>query len=369
MRTENSSSCVPTEKLSESYSTAAALFSPNLTPLKTSIREKLKSLTIAQGELILPCVPALLDEYIRQIQGLLHNLGQTLQPEEITALHQALITQLEEGFRTSPNAHLIVSYKPPIATAGLSQGVKLDIKIKTESLEDHYHNWIKTREGPLFGSHPDAKVIAIASHLGNPANVPILDIGAGVGRNTLALARQGYPVDAIELTPEFAQKLAIAADAEELPINVIQGNILDPMLRPATARYKLAVIAEVVSHFREIDQVRLLLAKVRDALQPDGWLLFSTFLAVDGYEPDEVVRQLSQTAWSYILTRTELQSAMAGLSLEIVSDESVFEYEQQHLPKEAWPPTPWFRSWTQGRDLFPTEASLMELRWILCQRR
>lgn len=369
MHAENSSSLKPTETglVTNLTNSIPSLTNRNL--LKTAIQEKLKSLTIARGELILPCVPALLDDYVRQIEGLLQNLGQHLQPEEISTLRQALSSQLAEGFQASPNAHLIISYQPPHAVSGLSQGVKLDVKVKIESLESHYHNWIATREGPLFGSYADAKVMKIASQLGNPENVPILDIGAGVGRNTLALARQGYPVDAIELTPEFAQKLAIAAEAEELPVNVIEGNVLDPMLRMAAAHYKLVAIAEVVSHFRDLNQIRLLLAKVSDALQPGGLLLFSTFLAVEGYEPDEVVRQLSQTAWSYILTRLELTSAMADLPLKIISDESVFEYERQHLPPEAWPPTPWFPSWTRGRDLFPTETSPMELRWILCQRR
>ena len=334
-----------------------------------ALQDKLKSLTAARGELIFPCIPALLEDYLQKIQDLLRSLGQTLTAQEIATLRQAIASQLTQGFQASPNAHLIVSYKPPHPSVGLSQGVKLDVKVKVESLENHYHGWMQTREGPLFGFHADAKAIAIASEFGVPADVPILDVGAGVGRNTLALARLGHPVDAIELTPGFAQKLAIAAEAEELPVRVIQGNVLDPMLQMETAYYKFAVVAEVVSHFRAMNQVRLLLSKMGDALQSGGLLLFSTFLTKDGYEPDDAARELSQTAWSYIMTRSELHAAMKGLPLEILSDESVFEYEHQHLPKEAWPPTPWFPNWTRGRDVFPTEASPMELRWILCKRR
>ncbi|WP_264322840.1 class I SAM-dependent methyltransferase [Zarconia navalis] len=343
--------------------------SPDRAIVKAALQEKLKGLTTARGELTFPCIPALLEDYIQKIQDLLSSLGQTLTFQEIETLREAIASQLAQGFHASPNAHLIVSYQPPHPTVGLSQGVKLDVKVKVESLENHYHGWIQTREGPLFGSHADAKAIAIASELGDPADVSILDVGAGVGRNTLALARLGYPVDAIELTPGFARKLTIAAEAEEIPVRVIQGNVLDPMLRMETAHYQFAVVAEVVSHFRDMSQVRLLLAKIGDALQSGGLLLFSTFLAKDGYEPDDAARELSQTAWSYIITRSELRSAMKGLPLEILSDESVFEYEQQHLPNEAWPPTPWFPNWTRGRDVFPTEASPMELRWILCKRR
>jgi hypothetical protein len=78
---------------------------------------------------------------------------------------------------------------------------------------------------------------------------------------------------------------------------------------------------------------------------------------------------MSELSWSYLITRQELQAAIEGLPLEIISDESVIEYEQKHLPDSAWPPTPWFVSWASGRDLFPVqEIPPLELRWILVKR-
>ncbi|NEP43626.1 MAG: class I SAM-dependent methyltransferase, partial [Okeania sp. SIO2H7] len=67
----------------------------------------------------------------------------------------------------------------------------------------------------------------------------------------------------------------------------------------------------------------------------------------------------------------ELAAAMEELPLTIISNESALEYERQHLPAEAWPPTSWFQSWATGRDVFPIADGRppMELRWILCQRR
>jgi 16S rRNA A1518/A1519 N6-dimethyltransferase RsmA/KsgA/DIM1 with predicted DNA glycosylase/AP lyase activity len=35
----------------------------------------------------------------------------------------------------------------------------------------------------------------------------MLDIGGGTGRNTLALARRGHPVDVVEMTPKFADTI------------------------------------------------------------------------------------------------------------------------------------------------------------------
>jgi hypothetical protein len=66
-----------------------------------------------------------------------------------------------------------------------------------------------------------------------------------------------------------------------------------------------------------------------------------------------------------------LADGLVGAELELVSDESVYEYEQAHLPVEAWPPTPWFPEWSTGLDLFdlPAEASPVDLRWLVYRRR
>jgi 16S rRNA A1518/A1519 N6-dimethyltransferase RsmA/KsgA/DIM1 with predicted DNA glycosylase/AP lyase activity len=39
----------------------------------------------------------------------------------------------------------------------------------------------------------------------DPTTHRVLDIGGGTGRNTLALARRGHPVDVVEMTPKFAE--------------------------------------------------------------------------------------------------------------------------------------------------------------------
>ena len=45
---------------------------------------------------------------------------------------------------------------------------------------------------------------ALAGQAVDPKSLWVLDIGAGTGRNTMALARRGHPVDAVEMTPKFA---------------------------------------------------------------------------------------------------------------------------------------------------------------------
>ncbi|MEA5523119.1 class I SAM-dependent methyltransferase [Limnoraphis robusta] len=336
-------------------------------PLENALLLKVKRLTSAKGQLVLPCVPALLDEYVEQFHRLLVALGQNFTPSEIQALRQLVQKKLTEGYNASPHARLVFKYEPPEPTHGLTQGLKLTVTTEILTIENKYQRWLTSREGPLFGSHPDAKLMAIASQLGSAAEAPILDVGAGVGRNTLPLARLGHPVDAVELTPEFAQIIANGVKAENLPVRVVQSNILNPALRLPQKYYKLAVVAEVISHFRALEEVRTLLKLMCEAIQPGGLLLFSTFVAAEGFEPDEKVREMSQVQWSYLLTRSELNWGMQGLPLQVLSDESVYEYERSHLSAEAWPPTPWFEHWALGRDVFPIPNPPMSLRWILCR--
>jgi 2-polyprenyl-3-methyl-5-hydroxy-6-metoxy-1,4-benzoquinol methylase len=362
-----SAASVPKLPVSDSPETGPPLTDSNR--LKLILKERLKKSISIKGEFYLPCLPSMLDEYLKFLSDFLKLLGQNLDAAQTENLRTLIAKALAEGFKNSPHASLIVSYFPANSQTGLAGGITLDTKIQVESVAQKYHSWPEIRPEPLFGSHPDAKVIAIATELGEPPKAPILDVGAGPGRNSLPLARLGHPVDAIELTPIFAEKLSSAATAENLPINVTQGDVLDPLLRMKTYRYKLAIATEVLSHFRYPEQVRLFLGKMSDAVLSGGFILFSTFLAVDGYEPDEMAKQMSELCWSYLITRQELQAAIEGLPLEIISEESVIEYEQKHLPDSAWPPTPWFLSWASGRDLFSVQQTPpLELRWILVKR-
>ncbi|OCQ95960.1 methyltransferase type 11 [Oscillatoriales cyanobacterium USR001] len=335
--------------------------------LQQAILYKINTRIVARGEVVFPCIPGMVDHYLNWIDQLFHTLGKPLPGEKQTELRGLLVNKLADGFRISSTSMLVLQYesaKPP------QTGLACKLLIASPSLGEQYKTWVETREPPLFGSYPDAKLIEIANKFGDPRTVRILDVGAGTGRNTLPLARRGHPVDAIELTPAFVEQLKVAAAAENLPIEVTLGDVLDPLVRMRPANYQIAIAAELISHFREADQVRLLLAKMCDFLCSGGLLLFSTFLTADGYEPDNLVREVAKMSWSTLFTPQELAAAMEGLPLVQISNELVFEYEREHLPSGAWPPTPWFPSWATGRDVFPIANARppMELRWILCRR-
>lgn len=331
---------------------------------------KVNTCMVTRGELVLPCIPGMLDYYIKLIDTLFSNLGRPMPQERVSELCHKLETKLTEGFNASATSTLVLQYesvKPP------KTGMACQLSIRTPTVAEHYKSWIETRKPPLFGSHPDAKVMATAAELAKYAkyeSLQILDVGGGTGRNALPLAREGYAVDVLELAPAFVEKLQEAVAAEGLSVRVTQGDILEPLVRMRPAYYQLAIATEVTSHFRETDRLRLFMAKMCDYLHTGGLLLFNIFLNAEGYEPDELVRQMAQQAWSSLFSPQELAAAMEGLPLQIISNDLVAEYEEQHLPAAAWPPTSWFKSWATGRDVFPIADGRppMELRWILCRR-
>ncbi len=317
-----------------------------------------------KGALSLPCAPMLANYYLQQIVRLLTALGQPLSEREQQHFLKGLTQELVKGISASPYSRLIVRYQPAKPP---QKGLMCHLSLAVNTLEQHCQNLVTTHQEPLFGPYADAKVMAIAA-LNDPAQSPILDIGAGTGRNTLPLARLGYAVDAIELAPAFVEEVKAAAQRENLSVQVMQGNILDDRITLAPDRYRLAILSAVLPHFISVQQLRSLLEKLTAAMEPGGWVLFSLFLAVDGYEPDNLALQLSHILDSFIFTRSQLASALLGLPLKFISDESAIAYERAHL--DAWPPTDWFERWASGHRLFPLQQGdpPIELRWVLCQK-
>jgi SAM-dependent methyltransferase len=216
---------------------------------------------------------------------------------------------------------------------------------------------------------PDAKVIRVSSTLG--VGAPVLDVGAGTGRNALALAAKGHPTDAIEMVPAFCKAMRDSAVRSSLPLRVFEADILSSQLRLERAHYRLAFASEVLTHFGSADEARALFVKLADALAPGGLLLFNVFLGRNGYEPDRLAREFGHTWFASLFSRSELAFLVDELPFEFVSDESMFEFEKAHTEPTAWQPTSWFESWSQGSNVFdlPVGKAPIDLRWLVYRRK
>jgi SAM-dependent methyltransferase len=247
--------------------------------------------------------------------------------------------------------------------------VNYHVAAKWFTVDGAYDNWVATREPPLFGTEPDARVWALAGETDSPSEFPILDIGAGTGRNSLALARRGHPVDAVEMTPKFAELLRADAARQSLDVRVIQRDVFETV-QDLRDDYQLILLSEVVSDFRTIEQLKGVFALAAHGLAPGGRLVFNIFLPRGEYVPDPAARELGQQCYTSIFTGAELRDAAAGQPLELICDDSVHDYEKDQLPAEGWPPTSWYANWVSGLDVFDVarEESPIEMRWLVYRK-
>jgi SAM-dependent methyltransferase len=343
---------------------SAGLRSVDEAVARNAMTRRLHRRSVVAGQVTVPAVPGMIDEYVTMCEALFAAVGRPFTAEQLEQVRAVLEGQLAQAYAQSPRSSIVISLDAPVGTI-----LNYHVKAEWWSVEGAYENWISTRKPPLFGTEPDARVWSLANDTADPTTYPVLDIGGGTGRNTLALARRGHPVDVVEMTPKFAEIIRADADRESLTVCVIQRDIFstDDDLR---RDYRLIVLSEVVSDFRTTQQLRAVFELAAQCLAPSGRLVFNAFLAKPGYGPDHAARELGQQCYTTIFTHHELSAAVSALPLQLVSDESVYEYEKSHLPEGAWPPTSWYADWVSGLDVFdlPREDCPIEMRWLVYQK-
>jgi SAM-dependent methyltransferase len=338
--------------------------SVNPTLLGEAIDRRLYRRSMVTGQITLPAVPAMIDEYVTMCDTIFAAVGRRFTAEQLANAKSSLEGQLEVAFAASQRSNIVISFNAPVGTV-------LNYQVKPEwfTIEGTYEQWVATREPPLFGTEPDARVLALADETADPTTHRVLDIGAGTGRNALALARRGHPTDVVEVTAKFADMIRSDAERESLDVRVIRRDVFETM-DDFRQDYQLIVLSEVVPDFRTAEHLRGMFELAAQCLAPGGRLLFNAFLARHGYTPDNATRQLGQQVYTSIFTHDEMCTAAAKLPLELVADDSAYEYEKTHLPDGAWPPTGWFDEWASGLDLFDIEREQcpIELRWLVYKK-
>jgi SAM-dependent methyltransferase len=341
---------------------AVRSFSPSI--LREAMARRLYRRSVATGQITVPAVPSLIDEYVRMCDNIFASVGVQYSPQEFAQLKAVLKSQLAEAYRTSSRSNIVISFHAPFGTA-----LNYRVNIESATIATAYDGWVGTREGALFGIEPDARVSALAGEAADPSTCRVLDIGAGTGRNALALARRGHPVDAVEIAPKLAHIIRSEAERESLDVRVIERDVF-ASTDDARSDYQLIVASELVPDFRTTQQLRAMFELATHSLAPGGRLLFNTFLPRAGYTPDDAARELGQQCNTMIFTWDEMTTATDLLPLELVADDSVYDYEKAHLPEGAWPPTAWYANWASGLDVFDVEReeSPVDLRWLVYQK-
>lgn len=112
----------------------------------------------------------------------------------------------------------------------------------------------------------------------------VLEIGAGTGRYSHALARQGYTVDAVELVKHNIEVFKRNTSTNE-NISVIQGNALDLSVFPNN-KYDITLLLGPLYHlYNKEDKQQAIREAIR--VTKEGGIIFAAYVISDGCLLDE----------------------------------------------------------------------------------
>lgn len=127
----------------------------------------------------------------------------------------------------------------------------------------------------------------------------ILEIGAGTGRYSHALARQGYPVDAMELVEHNIEVFQRNTQAGE-PVTISQGNALDLSAIPDNC-YNITLLLGPLYHLYTPEDKRQAIREALRVTKPGG-ILFAAYVISDGCLLDEGFHRGNIDVAEYIRT-------------------------------------------------------------------
>jgi predicted TPR repeat methyltransferase len=114
---------------------------------------------------------------------------------------------------------------------------------------------------------PQALCALLAERLPDDGGLDVLDLGCGTGLSGVALRRLAGRLTGIDLSPRMLAR----ARERGLYVSLIEGDLVQ-VLAGQVASYDLVAAADVFVYIGDLEAV---VASVRQALRPGGWLAFS----------------------------------------------------------------------------------------------
>ncbi len=140
-------------------------------------------------------------------------------------------------------------------------------------LEDYYNSY--DEEGRLLSRHGQVEYLTTMKYirecLAGITDPKLLEVGAGTGRYSVTLAKEGVNVTAVELIPHNLELLKSKLDGSE-PITAIQGNALDLAALPDSSFSLTMLLGPMYHLYTREDKLRALSEAVR-VTKPGGYIL------------------------------------------------------------------------------------------------
>ncbi|NOY22148.1 MAG: methyltransferase domain-containing protein [Acidobacteria bacterium] len=127
----------------------------------------------------------------------------------------------------------------------------------------------------FFGAEPEPLLVNYADRIAH--SHPVLDAGAGQGRNSFFLARQGVQVIAMDTSVQSTTFLQEVATEEKLPVSVVHGNVLNFESKQPLSATLLFGLFQLLSK----TDIQLLISRIRAWTAPGGFVFVTAFSTED----------------------------------------------------------------------------------------
>ena len=119
--------------------------SVNPTLLREAMARRLYRRSVVTGQITLPAVPGMIDEYVTMCDNIFAAVGRRFTAEQLADAKAVLESQLAEAFAASQRSNIVISFNAPIGTV-------LNYHVKPEwfTIEGTYEHWVATREPPCL---------------------------------------------------------------------------------------------------------------------------------------------------------------------------------------------------------------------------
>lgn len=194
------------------------------------------------------------------------------------------------------------------------------------------------RENIAYGIEPSSVLASYLEQVRGSGNA--LDLGAGAGRDSLALAAAGYNVTSVDLSArglerinERAQEAGCAAQ-----ITTCLSDVRNVVLEPDS--YDAIVATTVLDHIAS-DEAKALWSRITRALKPGGFLYCQVHTTDDpgchrqpGCDRREPISETASAVINYFEANQLAQWAVSPEScLRVLRYEERLEWDQTHGPE------------------------------------
>lgn len=137
--------------------------------------------------------------------------------------------------------------------------------------------------------HSQAEAQAVARFLDLPPGASILDLACGQGRHAIALARMGYTVTGLDLSPLLLARATTTAAEAGVTVTWVEGDMRD---LPWEGAFDACInLTTAFGYFATDNENEIVLRQVAKVLKPGGQFLIETM------HRDYIVREYQQHDW------------------------------------------------------------------------